>query len=307
MHPGTHPLLRPGVRVCLRDEGLLQVGLDPRWSVRLPDTPAVRALLAGLRDGAAAPRLADLDPRTARSYLDLLDHHLVIDSRGYLAEVARTEQPTHRRFLAADTAAHGSVARHLARAEVTVAVHDRGLGAETALTLLDAAGFTTITHQVSASCGPDPEELPDLVLLLDPDPGDRQVTDGLLARDVAHLQVSCIEGVVRLGPFVVPGKTGCIRCVDAQHAESDPRRPLLVEQYATAAPEWAVAVPLDLLQIALGGAVRDISAWVDGARPTTWSTVLEVDAELTLPRRRCPPHPDCGCCWDLLYSGWSMS
>ena len=37
-----------------------------------------------------------------------------------------------------------------------------------------------------------------------------------------------------IGPFVVPGETACLRCVDAHCTDADPSWPLLVRQYAAA-------------------------------------------------------------------------
>jgi hypothetical protein len=54
---------------------------------------------------------------------------------------------------------------------------------------------------------------------------DAQVRDGR-----AHLVVSRSPGGFTVGPFVVPGLTACLRCVDAHRGEHDPRRALVVEQ-----------------------------------------------------------------------------
>ena len=63
-----------------------------------------------------------------------------------------------------------------------------------------------------------------------------------------------------------PGRTACLRCVDAHLAETDPRRPLVVEQYSCADTARPVPEPCDpaLLALALGWAVRDLVTWADG-------------------------------------------
>ncbi|WP_235737736.1 TOMM precursor leader peptide-binding protein [Nocardioides alcanivorans] len=303
MHIGAHPMLRPGVVVCRRGDGTLQIGLQPEGAVHARDMPDVRALLAGLRDGAPAPDLASLDPRVARCYLDLVEHHLVIDGDDYVAGLGRSTDAAAREFLTADVAELGGVARRRNRAAITIGVEDTGLPAagDRLLSLVQAAGFSVLRRPLAAEAS---AEFPtvDAVLLIDANVTDRAVVDRLVADGVPHLPLSCAEGRVLLGPFVAPGRSSCLRCVDAALAEHDPRRALVIEQYARHRSAWPAAVPHDLLQVALGWAVRDLTRWVTGERPTTWSTVLEMDPALTLPRHSFPPHVECGCSWDRLYA-----
>ena len=69
-------MLRPGAHVLRRSASELQVGLDPRHAVVLPDSPEVRALL----DALAAPT----GPRPEQQYDDrtlaaLADSGLLVD------------------------------------------------------------------------------------------------------------------------------------------------------------------------------------------------------------------------------------
>lgn len=129
-----------------------------------------------------------------------------------------------------------------------------------------------------------------LVVLVSAGPIPRGRLDPLLRGDVPHLLVEGGPTAWSVGPFVVPGVTACARCVDA--ASEDPRRPVLLEQAAPA--------PIDpvLRSLALAHAARDIIAWLDGDRPSTWSATLRVgDCD----ELRCwPRHPHCGCAWDLV-------
>jgi hypothetical protein len=97
-----------------------------------------------------------------------------------------------------------------------------------------------------------------------------------------------------IGPFVVPGVTACLRCVDAHLGEHDPRRAVVVEQVA-GRPHG----PLDpaLAAVAVGWAVRDVAGFVAGAQPSTWSATVEVGADLAPRRRTWRRHPHCGCSW----------
>ncbi len=62
----------------------------------------------------------------------------------------------------------------------------------------------------------------------------REEVDPLVGAGTPHLVLSGTgrPGVLRVGPFVVPGQTACLRCVDAHEGERDPRRPLVLEQLA---------------------------------------------------------------------------
>ena len=104
-----------------------------------------------------------------------------------------------------------------------------------------------------------------------------------------------------LGPFVVPGETACLRCVDAAYGDGDPRHGVVVDQLA----RNAVPVPLGppSLAIALGWVARDLLAHARGERPTTWSATVRL-AHLTeeeaFAQRHWLRHPHCGCAWDAL-------
>jgi hypothetical protein len=97
-----------------------------------------------------------------------------------------------------------------------------------------------------------------------------------------------------------------VRCVDAHHTEVDPRRSLVLQQYAEAGrPRVGFPDPVahDLLDLALAWAVRDLVGWIDGRRPRSWSATLQVDPGLELPVTPWPAHPGCGCSWGVLSAG----
>ncbi|GAB4011831.1 hypothetical protein [Nocardioides ultimimeridianus] len=135
-------------------------------------------------------------------------------------------------------------------------------------------------------------------------PVPRDIADGLLRSGSPHLLVSLLEGAWRIGPFVVPGATACLCCVDAHESEADPRRALLLTQAARAArrhPEQ----PDPLLELgALTWALRDLRTYLAGGEPGTWSATVDLpapDEPNGAPRiTRWLRHPDCGCSWDQL-------
>jgi bacteriocin biosynthesis cyclodehydratase domain-containing protein len=290
-HPGfpSRPLLRPGVRVCRRADGVLQIGLDNALAVVATDSPEVNQVLDGLRCGIPPGAPRDLSPTVARLCSDLLDHSLVVDGDLWLGTIGSAATDRARAGLTAVVAEAGLDARRVLerRRRTGVAVEAVGLpgAASRARELLDASGVGTGGEVVLMLCGTEP---------------DRSLVDRWIREDLPHLFLTATEGVLRVGPFVVPGRTACLRCIDAHHTEHDPRRALVLQQYAEATqprdglPE---PVPADLLDLALGYAVRDLLNWIDGLRPVTWSATVRVDARLELARTPWPRHPGCGCSW----------
>ena len=82
-------------------------------------------------------------------------------------------------------------------------------------------------------------------------------------------------GSRRIGPFVEPGRTACLRCVDAHEAEVDPRLPFLVEQAAMATDGGEPVDPV-LDRLALAWAVRDLCRYLEGDEPSTWSATVDL-------------------------------
>jgi hypothetical protein len=114
--------------------------------------------------------------------------------------------------------------------------------------------------------------------------------------------------VVELGPFVAPGQTACLRCVDAHRGETDPRRALVLEQYAAAGPRAdGVPEPVDepVFTAALAWAVRDCLSYVDGLEPTTWSRTVTFGPGMAQTAREWARHPHCGCAWSEVPVGWA--
>lgn len=132
----------------------------------------------------------------------------------------------------------------------------------------------------------------------------RELLDPWVRAGVPHLVVRISEGVAVIGPFVAPGRTACLRCVDAHHADSDPRWPLLVAQQAArtahARPD-GVPEPVDpvLARLAVAWAVRDLVSHVEGRHPATWSATLRMPPHLAETESvSWLRHPDCGCSWN---------
>ena len=162
--------------------------------------------------------------------------------------------------------------------------------------LLATAG-STLTHSSTDA---------DVVLVQALGELDRDLLDPLIRSRTPHLVVRMIDGGAILGPFVVPGVTACLRCVDAHQSLLDPDHVAVTSRYLR-----ATAVPRDdgvpdvadaaLLALALSWAARDVVAHLEGREPATFSRTIRFDRQ---PNRREEHrwlrHPDCGCSWSAL-------
>lgn len=127
----------------------------------------------------------------------------------------------------------------------------------------------------------------------------RAAVDALARDDLPHLLVALHPNRVRIGPFVFPGQTACLRCLDAHAADRDPHRgAVLVRLEAENVQDALPALPDPaLVSLALAWAVRDLARFLDDEEPATWSTTVTVGADLGVERRPWLRHPGCGCAW----------
>lgn len=280
--PPRHVLLRPGTKVSRHSDGWIQVGLEKPRVTMLPDHPDVRSLLSRLKVGCAANQTS-AEAELAWRRLD--EAELMVD---------------------ADAFFHRLPAEPELRAARASAYADHGWEAPARLARREQFG-------VEIQAGPDTAEIEELLrlagvraqaptyvrLVVSRGEISRSRFDDAIQTDLPHLSVRMREGRVLIGPFVVPGVTACLRCVDALESEEDPRRPLIIEQYAQAEPSTVVADPLDpaRLKMAICWAVQDLITYLDGNRPATWSAVVTVDSAMDLTPRPIPRHPLCGCSW----------
>lgn len=142
----------------------------------------------------------------------------------------------------------------------------------------------------------------DVVMVLSAGELDRQRLDPLMRSRTTHVVVRLVDGGAVLGPFVVPGVTACLRCIDAHQSARDPDHVAVTARYARATeqprPDGIPDLDPALALLALAWAVRDVVAHLDGREPSTWSRTLLLAAD---PARRSEQkwlrHPKCGCCW----------
>lgn len=251
--------LRPGQRVIDRHDGQLQVGCHLGRRVLVPATPPTRALLDRLATGV---EVRPTDP---------------------------AEQAVLSALAAADLLVQTSVASSLARRrdEATVGIWAPPLWERQAARLLEEHGVGVAQDRDA-----------DLWLVGSDGETPRADVDDLIRRDRPHLLVAAVAGQLRIGPFVQPGSTACLYCVDAHGADEDPAHLLVTRAHrGESHPDPA------LVALALAWAVRDITTYVEGREPATWSTRVEVAADLTMRRTTYERHPRCGCAWAELAVG----
>jgi hypothetical protein len=251
-------LLRPGIGLARRDADHLQLGVDPPLAAVLPDTPATRLLLVELAHGGP---LTTLDEVTAPVLDTLVAAGLV---------VAEDQDSVHRERRAA------CVVHVDAPAEVLPAV-------------------VRLVGETGLRLSPDPAAATVALLWSEGEPP-RDRLDGWMRADRTHLLVR--EGAAGpvVGPYVVPGRSACLRCVDAHLGEHDPRRALVVEQVAGRPPLRRAAPDPALRTMAIAWAVHDLARAADGGVPATWSATVALGGlppVVTAYRR----HVHCGCAW----------
>ena len=316
------PVLRPGVHVLRRSAGELQLGLDPGRALVLPDRPRVRALLAALTSPASVVDDEVYDDRTLAL---LADAGLLVDADALLplmptgpdagAAVVSRPEVAAMALDAGDRAAERLKARATAEIEVltTGSPCGRSVAAELA-GLLTASGVRCVEadeRTVAAGsdrASPQGQRVPHgadptaAVVVAVGEPG-RERVDDLVRAGRPHLLLRLVEGRAVVGPFVLPGETACLRCLDAHHTDVDPAWPLLVTQYARAVSrdrEDTVPEPVDplLARLACAWAARELVSFAEGRRPATLSTTVRLDPHLTaLETQHWPLHPACGCAW----------
>lgn len=233
-----------------------------------------------LQLGLEPPRRVVLpDVPEVRSLLDALQHGSAIRTRAPRAADAL------QRLAAADLLApeHEGPA-----ATVAVAATGPRRLVETAVPLLRSAGVALAEHA-------------EVRLLLAYGALPRDLADPLVREGIAHLAAVLTPWGWDVGPFVAPGQTACLRCVDATRSDQDPRHGVVTDQAARSAAPVPARAALDAL--ALGWIARDLTAYARGDRPSTWSTtvrLVESPGEEPVSEERWLRHPLCGCAWDAL-------
>ncbi len=148
-----------------------------------------------------------------------------------------------------------------------------------------------------------PGTVPDLLVLTRPWAAVDPLLGHLHADRVAHL-VATVRGEVGVvGPLVVPGRTGCLRCAEATRTECAPGWPALATQLRelptarAGPPSGPITGSTGLCAATAVTALTQALGHLDGtAAPVALDAALELRSPDLLPRRRAwPAHPGCAC------------
>lgn len=138
------------------------------------------------------------------------------------------------------------------------------------------------------------DALPDVVVAVSDRVARPETFTLLMSAGIPHLPVVVGEADVTLGPFVLPGSTACTACWHRHATDADERWPDLVDQLAELPVSPGQETVLSTTAAAL--AAGQVLAHLDGARPATAGTVLEVALPEAIPRSRpVEVHPACTC------------
>ena len=263
--------LRSGVPVVRRDARHLQVGSHPEASAVVEASPANVDVLRRLSRGLDPARLGS---GSAALVAGLAAAGLVVDPAERQRRLLRREATSVE--VCGSTPWRDDLAARLAEVGI-----DSGSDSDRGSDRGRGMGRGS--------------EAPDLTVVLTAGEPDRDLADRCLHADQITLFVAAIDGRVRLGPWVVPGRTACLQCLDAHQRERDARHPVLVEQWHTAS---AVAeVEPTLMSLALAWVCADVARWCHARVPTTWSSTIWLDEEAPPDFASWTRHAWCGCGW----------
>jgi bacteriocin biosynthesis cyclodehydratase domain-containing protein len=279
--------------VLRRDLHSVQLGLDWPGVAVLPDTPALRAVLGavdGLRDTTAVVLTAagedGVDVDAATAVLDtLIDCGAVVDLPHHLRGSASEPAWASDWLLAGRDSGAPELAAE--RERHAVEVWGRGQVADGVRELASRHGLRTGSTDA------------DVVVVASDHEPPRTWSDQAMADGRPHLWVAVRELVGVLGPFVDPGSSACLRCVDRARGEHDPCWHTLVESAALPRLHVHACDPL-LAALVATWAVQEVVVWASGLRPQTSGQVLEIPLGVGgVESVRYQPHPSCGCGWPV--------
>ncbi|WP_169948810.1 ThiF family adenylyltransferase [Microbispora sp. H11081] len=133
---------------------------------------------------------------------------------------------------------------------------------------------------------------PDLVVLAPTAPLDATLVHEIVTEGVAHVLVCAFEGHGSVGPFVVPGLTPCLRCLDLTRRDRDPSWPLVGARLG-GYPAGEIACDVVLSCLVAAQAAGQALAYLDEGRVP--EGLLEVSPGWRWRHRRLDAHDRCGC------------
>ena len=265
-------------------------------------TPAHVAWLRSLDGLRTAQEISDELPVSRADACRILRALLAaggLDDAAQLPDAARWAPPEQRADVSRRLGAAMATYRdpHLAlramdnRGRTHVAILGDGLLRDAVAAAVDAAGLLEVAQLGKA----------DVVVLADSHHPDVPAHFAHESLDLPHVHLGVLGARAVVGPFVLPGRTSCLRCAHLHRRDADSAWPLLAVQWSQAVPAMS-DVPIDplLCRLACDLAVTIVRAWADD--PERPAHGMNAAFELRLPdglpqRVERPAHPLCGCLW----------
>ncbi len=306
------PTLLPGLRPLWRDRHHVQLGTDPGQAVVLELPHPAAAQLFELLDGSrtesmiiselARIGLCEAEAREVLNNLTgtglvvgahtLMPSAIPPDRRDRLAREAaalalrfrkRPATPAvilHRRHTArVIIAGDGPVAAHL-----ITTLSEAGVGTVGTVTEAGETAKPIVSTTRSPTIRADDAFVVQIGRRVDAGRSGGQLRPPRLVFGVR-------DGVAIVGPLVPPRRGPCLRCLDLHRTDRDPAWPQLARQLEAHPGPCAAAT----LMTAAGFAAAEVLAFIDGGRPTTIGTTVEIDGLAPWRRRTWTPHPSCDC------------
>lgn len=287
-------VLRPGLQVLRRDVRTLQLGLEWPGVATLPDSPAVRAVLDAVDGCRTVDEVvaAAVSPAPGRHDADITDVLHQMLACGVVVDQAKTtrDQVSEAGWAALWLlAGPGGEPAELLRRRRTTQAHVRGVG--------QVAG--AVRHALTRSEVLSTQRLADadVVMIASDSEPDRDVGDVAMHRSVPHLWVWVRELVGVVGPFVTPGSSACLRCIDEARTDIDTAWPALVAS-TLAHPSPVPACAPVLATLVATFAAHELEVFASGLVPQTWGRMVEIPHGFGIVgHQRYEAHPRCGCGW----------
>jgi hypothetical protein len=117
----------------------------------------------------------------------------------------------------------------------------------------------------------------DVVVLASGASPEMEAVNELVRSGVPHLRVDVREATAVVGPFVLPGSTSCLRCLELHRADRDAAWPVIAAQLAAGGSRTGTeACDIALATLAASITALQVLAFVDGGAPATHNGTLEI-------------------------------
>lgn len=297
------PVLRPGLRMVRAPSGSPALVEHDRVYPLDETTAGLLDRLDGMADETGV--LGDAPHHgTATAWRRLRAAGIVVDLEAPARMVRDLEQARRPAALheAAALVAHEPATAERSwtlRLRCTVAVTGHGAVTDRLVTLLGQAGVRTVLDG-------SPDSAADVTVLTHDHEPPADALEALLRAGRCHLPAGMRGTAGLVGPFVVPGTTPCLRCVDLTRCQTDRAWGVLRDRLSAPAGGRTAGTPASgvVTGAVAALAASEVLARVEGRVPATVGATATVSLHRPLPTLRSwPVQPGCGCAWDSCLDG----